>query len=66
LNVSFTDWRNEKRIEHAILLIKEGYSDIITFNAIALQCGYSSQNTFNRAFKNIMTCTPSEYLTKLN
>jgi AraC-like DNA-binding protein len=65
LNTSFTDWRNKIRIDHAVLLIKEGQSNIITFNAIAMQCGYSSQNTFNRAFKNIMNCTPSEYLSKL-
>ena len=60
--VSFTDWRNELRIAHAIKLMGKGHAQIFTMQNISLKCGFVSQNTFNRAFKIVTSFTPTEYL----
>ena len=61
-NISFSDWRNSLRIEEAKFLIRQGETDSFTLLSISLKCGYSSQNTFIRAFKNATGTTPSTYL----
>ena len=60
--VSFTDWRNSLRIEEAKNLISQGETDSFTLQSISFRCGFSSQNTFIRAFKNATGTTPSTYL----
>ena len=60
--ISFSDWRNSLRIEEAKVLIRQGETDNFTLQSIALRCGFSSQNTFIRAFKNSTGTTPSTYL----
>lgn len=62
LELSFSDWRNKLRIEHAILLLKEGKSNHLTLEAISTKIGYTSQSTFIRAFKLHTGKTPSEYV----
>lgn len=59
---SFTQWRNSLRVEHALKLMQLGDSKKYTLQSIALDCGFTSQNTFNRAFKSITSFTPREYL----
>jgi len=61
-NLSFSDWRNSLRIEEAKILISQGETNSFTLLSISLKCGYSSQNTFIRAFKNATGITPSTYL----
>ena len=50
--ISFSDWRNTLRIEHAIILINNGETKDFTLESLSLKCGFASQNTFIRAFKN--------------
>lgn len=60
--ISFSDWRNKLRIEHAIRLIEFGETNDYTLESISLKCGFGSQNTFIRAFKKNKGITPSVYL----
>lgn len=62
LEVKFTDWRNQLKIEYATTLIDQGTHKSITLEALSIQCGYLSQSTFIRAFKNAKGMTPSEYM----
>ena len=49
------------RVEFACELIKEGYLETYSMDAIAEKSGFSSQKKFNRVFKLIMSLTPTEY-----
>lgn len=62
LGLTFPDWRNNLRIDHAKMLLDQGLHKKITMEAVAAQCGFSSQTTFNRAFRNALGVTPSQYL----
>lgn len=64
--VSFSEWRNSLRIKHAMELIEQGGSSTFTLKSIAQQSGFSSQNTFIRAFKNATGTIPSNYLKSLS
>ena len=64
--ISFSDWRNTLRIEHAKQLMKKGTAGKITLETISVNCGFASQNTFIRAFKNATGNTPSNYLKSLS
>lgn len=55
---NFYDYLCYKRIKSAeTLLLKPGLS----ITEVALQSGFSSLSTFNRTFKKLKGCTPSEY-----
>ena len=57
-DLNFLDYVNQKRIEHAgVMLI---HSDI-SINELAKATGYGSDITFRRVFKKYMGMTPSEY-----
>ena len=62
LGIKFTDWRNNLKIEYAKSLLHQEIYKSITMDALALKCGFVSQTTFNRAFKNSIAKTPSEYV----
>ncbi len=64
--ISFIDWRNNLRVEHAKVLFDQGVTDKITLHTISLNCGFASQNTFIRAFKKATGTTPSKYLKSLS
>ncbi|WMC93327.1 helix-turn-helix transcriptional regulator [Kineothrix sp. MB12-C1] len=55
---NFYDYLCYKRIKSAELLLVHPE---ITITEIALQSGFSSISTFNRTFKKLKNCTPSEY-----
>lgn len=57
-NVSYYDYLTRKRIEHAETLL---ITPDISITEVAMQSGFNSLSTFNRVFKNIKNCTPSEY-----
>lgn len=57
-NVSYYDYLTGKRIEHAETLL---ITPDISITEVAMQSGFNSLSTFNRVFKNIKGCTPSEY-----
>ncbi len=56
---NFNDYINQLRIQEAALrLLKEPETPILN---ISLDVGYRTLSSFNRAFKDIQTMTPSEY-----
>lgn len=62
LAIKFTDWRNHLKIEYAVSLIEQENHKNLTLEALSIQCGFLSQSTFIRAFKNAKGMTPSEYM----
>ena len=60
MDLSFTEFLNEIRIDHACKLLRQGYSVTDT----AFGSGYSSIRTFNRTFKQITGCSPREFRQK--
>lgn len=55
---NFYDYLLHRRIKSSeMLLMKPGMS----ISQIALQCGFSSISTFNRTFKKLKGCTPTQY-----
>jgi AraC-like DNA-binding protein len=52
---------NSHRIEKACKLIQEGYLKQYSMNALVEVSGFTSQPTFNRAFKLVSGKTPTEY-----
>jgi len=61
LNNSFSNWRNQLRIEYALELINHNETDNYTLEAIGKRAGFSSHSTFVRAFKLVTGKTPMEY-----
>jgi AraC-like DNA-binding protein len=62
LKVSFSEWRNNLRIDHAKALIEIGMGTSITLNGIAEMCGFTTQSTFIRAFRQKTGKTPGEFI----
>jgi len=62
MKISFSEWRNDLRINYAKELINQGSANTITLHALSLQCGFASQSTFIRAFKIATGNSPSHYL----
>ena len=56
--MNFRAFLSTYRIDHAKKLLRTSEENI---SEIALECGYSSINTFNRVFKESSGMTPSEY-----
>ncbi len=56
--LTYSDYLNQKRISFAEKLLI--FPDLSTTD-IAMKCGYNSLSTFNRAFRNIKKCSPTEY-----
>lgn len=57
-NTTFINFLNRRRIKAAEVLLLESGSSITD---VAMQVGFASLTTFNRVFKSINGCTPSEY-----
>lgn len=57
----FNSWINQLKINHSTALIKEGYLNNYSVEALASDCGFNSKNTFYRAFKKTIKKTPVEY-----
>ncbi|WP_019601018.1 helix-turn-helix domain-containing protein [Teredinibacter turnerae] len=58
---NFNQWVNAIRIEHAKALLDSPSAQALPLLTIALESGFSSPSTFNRAFKLAFDCTPGEY-----
>lgn len=65
-SLNFNDFINQYRIEAVKSAINEGADKRLTLLAIALDSGFNSKTTFNRAFKKHMAMTPNEYVNKVN
>jgi AraC-like DNA-binding protein len=61
LNKSFSEFVNEYRIEAFKEKILQPETDNLTIAGIALECGFSSQATFQRIFKQSTGISPSEF-----
>ena len=57
-NVSYTDYINQKRIKVAETLL---INPALSITEVAMQSGFSSITTFNRIFKEVKQCTPSDF-----
>lgn len=58
VNMSFVDFLNGTRVNHASYLLIYSEKNI---SEIAFLCGYESIRSFNRNFLKIKQCTPKEY-----
>lgn len=63
LNMTFFDFVNHHRVEDFKTMCKNAQSGNLTLMGLAYDCGFNSKATFNRVFKKMVGCTPSEYLT---
>ena len=63
-NMNFNDFVNKKRAEAIIEKLKKGEHAHNTLLGIALDCGFNSKSTFNRAFKKHTGTTPQQFITK--
>lgn len=66
LKVSFTSWKNNYKIQHAIKLLNDGSLSNLTIEAIALKSGFPTYSNFYTIFKEIMKKSPSEYIQTIN
>jgi|GEM_PF-4937440 AraC-like DNA-binding protein len=63
---SFTEYRNAWRVQHAKMLISQGYAEIMTLEAIGTQSGFSSRNAFLTAFKKHAGLPPRDFMQQNN
>lgn len=59
---SFNEWVNTYRIGAFKLRLRDGSLEQLTISALARECGFNSQATFQRIFKQLEGVTPSAYL----
>lgn len=59
-DLNYNSWLNNLRIEYSIRLIKEGFLNTYSVEALAIKCGFNSKNTFYRSFKRVTDTTPTE------
>ncbi len=59
MGINFVTYLNMVRVEHAAHELRHTEKK---FTDIALNCGFNNIRTFNRVFKEITGCTPSDFL----
>ena len=64
-NESITDFKKIVRIHDSIKLLESGYLNNHKVESLAETVGFSSYNTFNRAFKSITGVTTQDYIKRL-
>ena len=64
--LNFNDFVNHYRTQAILEKFKKGEHQQKTLLALALECGFNSKSTFNRAFKKNMQVTPQEYVLRLH
>ncbi|MEO5682946.1 MAG: AraC family transcriptional regulator [Chitinophagaceae bacterium] len=57
MNITFTDFINQYRIEQACILLQQEKS----ISEVCFECGFNNVPYFNKVFKNIVKKTPSEF-----
>ena len=60
--MNFNDFVNHHRIEAVKTKLAQGEQSTSTLLGIALDCGFNSKATFNRAFKKSTAMTPKDYI----
>ncbi len=58
---NFNEWVNGYRVAAVQARLTEGAGDRLTLLAVALECGFNSKATFNRAFRRATGTTPSAW-----
>jgi AraC-like DNA-binding protein len=58
---NFNDYVNTFRVGAVQDMIREGKSDQLSLLGIAMECGFNSKSTFNRAFKKVTGSAPSQW-----
>ncbi len=61
LNKSFNEFVNEYRVEAFKERVQQPRMNSLTFAGIASECGFNSQATFQRTFKQVTGLSPSEF-----
>ncbi|MEM9679036.1 MAG: AraC family transcriptional regulator, partial [Bacteroidota bacterium] len=64
--MNFNDFINHYRIEAIKEKLNKGEYHTTTLLGIALECGFNSKSTFNRAFKKSMALSPKDYINKIS
>jgi AraC-like DNA-binding protein len=62
LQITFSDWRKNLRIDHICKLIEDGEAKNLTIEAIATNAGFASRSKFIDAFKERKGVTPSAFI----
>lgn len=63
--LNFNDFINEYRTKAVIEQLKAGAHQQKSLLGIALECGFNSKSTFNRAFKKVTNRTPKRFIEEL-
>lgn len=66
IGMSFFEYVNYYRINEFIRLAKSPVAQQKTLLGLAQEAGFNSKSTFNKSFKQIIGCPPSEYLKGIN
>ncbi len=64
--MNLNDFINQYRVEAVKKALGEPQHQHLTLLAIALDCGFNSKTTFNRAFKKHTNSTPAQYLAAIS
>jgi AraC-like DNA-binding protein len=64
IHKSFNEFVNDYRLSEFKKRVGKKSFKHMTISGIALECGFNSQATFQRAFKQSMGISPTEYITK--
>lgn len=62
LNITFSEWRKNLRIDHVCKMIEQGESKNLTIEAISSNAGFASRSKFIDAFKERKGVTPSTFI----
>jgi AraC-like DNA-binding protein len=62
LQITFSEWRKNLRIDHVCKQIEDGISDNLTIEAISMNTGFASRSKFIDAFKERKGVTPSAFI----
>lgn len=62
LQTNFNEWMNAYRIDAFKQKVSQADMQRLTISGIAAECGFNSQATFQRIFKQSVGMTPSQYL----
>ena len=66
LDITFSDWRKNLRIDYVCKLIEAGESKNLTIEAIATNAGFASRSKFIDAFKERKGVTPSAFIKSMS
>ncbi len=62
--LSFSEYRNNVRIDKAKKMIGLGYLDMNTMEALAQECGFANRSSFSKSFKKVTKLNVTEFTSK--